>query len=587
MTGGAGLGRTARLPSALACEVVRPLGRKYGNLRLPVFSRQAQQRGEHPMNLCMAQINTLVGDIAGNTRRVLDVCEAQHKAGVDVVAFPELTLTGYPPEDLLLRNDLVERTQSALTSLCEQLPAGQVAVVGYPTARDGALFNTAGVIQNGQVIAEYDKQCLPNYQVFDEKRYFAAGDGPCVVTLGDWQVGITICEDIWHPEPAAQAKAAGAQVLINLNASPFHRGKEAERLARVTECANLHQIPVLYVNQVGGQDELVFDGGSFAVDCLGQLCVRTATFSEAFPIVTLDASADGGVLPGDNVPPKDDLESVWQALVLGLRDYVDKNGFPGVVLGLSGGIDSAVTLAVAADALGADRVEAVMMPFRYTASMSVEDAESEAAALGVRFSNISIEPLYESFMGALADEFAGLPPNITEENLQARCRGVLLMSISNKKNLLVLTTGNKSELAVGYSTLYGDMAGGFDVLKDCPKMLVYALARYRNTLGDCIPERVITRPPSAELAPDQKDEDSLPAYDVLDQIVELYVEQDASREEMIAAGFSREDVQRVIRLVDLNEYKRRQAPVGVRISRRGFGRDRRYPITWAWRSADG
>ncbi len=350
-------------------------------------------------------------------------------------------------------------------------------------------------------------------------------------------------------------------------------------------CAASHQLPIIYVNQVGGQDELVFDGGSFAIDAQGELSVSAQTFIEAFPIVAVDRSSDARLVPGDTVAEREDLDAVWQALVLGMRDYVNKNGFPGVVLGLSGGIDSAVTLAVAVDALGPERVEAVMMPFRYTASMSIEDAEAEAKALGVRFNNLSIEPLYEAFMMTLADEFEGLAPNITEENLQARCRGVLLMSISNKKNLLVLTTGNKSELAVGYSTLYGDMAGGFDVLKDCPKMLVYALARYRNTLGDCIPERVITRPPSAELAPDQKDEDSLPPYEVLDQIIEMYVEQDASRQEMVAAGFSHEDVERVVRLVDLNEYKRRQAPVGVRISRRAFGRDRRYPITWAWRSS--
>ena len=406
-----------------------------------------------------------------------------------------------------------------------------------------------------------------------------------MVSFGGIRFGLTICEDIWHEAPAAVTKEAGAQVLINLNASPFHRGKKAERIAQVAGVAQRHAIPILYVNQVGGQDELVFDGGSFAVDAMGDVCVSAESFEEAFAPVELDLTADSLLVPGIVVAPMEDLEAVWKALVLGLRDYINKNGFPGVVLGLSGGIDSAVTLAVAADALGPDRVEAVMMPFRYTASMSIEDAEAEAQALGVGFSNISIEPLYESFMSALSAEFEGLAPNITEENLQARCRGVLLMSISNKKNLLVLTTGNKSELAVGYSTLYGDMAGGFDVLKDCPKMLVYALARYRNTLGDCIPDRVITRPPSAELALDQKDEDSLPPYDILDQIVELYVEQDASRQQMLAAGFSEDDIARVVRLVDLNEYKRRQAPVGVRISRRGFGRDRRYPITWAWRAS--
>ena len=537
------------------------------------------------MKLCMAQINTLVGDIDGNTQRVLEVSAAQKAAGAHMVVFPELTLTGYPPEDLLLRGDLLDRTEAALAKLCAELPADLTVVVGYPRGQDGALFNSAGVISAGKLLAHYDKQCLPNYEVFDEKRYFAAGTEPCVVDVDGLSVGLTICEDIWHPEPAAQAKVAGAEILININASPFHRGKSSERLERVKSCAATHELPIIYVNQVGGQDELVFDGGSFAIDAQGELSVSAQTFIEAFPLVTVDRLSDPRLVPGDTVAEREDLDAVWQALVLGMRDYVDKNGFPGVVLGLSGGIDSAVTLAVAVDALGPERVEAVMMPFRYTASMSVEDAAEEAKALGVRFSNVSIEPLYEAFMTALTDEFAGLPANITEENLQARCRGVLLMSISNKKNLLVLTTGNKSELAVGYSTLYGDMAGGFDVLKDCPKMLVYALARYRNTLGECIPERVITRPPSAELAPDQKDEDSLPPYEVLDQIIELYVEQDASRQEMVAAGFSPEDVERVVRLVDLNEYKRRQAPVGVRISRRAFGRDRRYPITWAWRSS--
>ena len=538
------------------------------------------------MKICMAQINTVVGDIVGNTDRVLSVSRAQQVEGAQIVVFPELTLTGYPPEDLLLRDDLRLRTDKALQMLCSALPEELFVIVGYPRFRHGALYNTAGVITKGEVVAEYDKQRLPNYQVFDEKRYFSEGTEPCVISVSGIQFGLTICEDIWHDGPAAKARAAGAQVLINLNASPFHRGKQAERIERVREAALSHSIPILYINQVGGQDELVFDGGSFAVDASGAVCVSAKMFEEAFAEVLLDPLDDGLTVSGDIAGPLEDLESVWQALVLGLRDYIEKNGFPGVVLGLSGGIDSAVTLAVAADALGPDRVEAVMMPFRYTASMSIEDAEMEADALGVRFSNISIEPLYEAFMAALADEFDGLSPNITEENLQARCRGVLLMSISNKKNLLVLTTGNKSELAVGYSTLYGDMAGGFDVLKDCPKMLVYDLARYRNTLGECIPERVITRPPSAELAPDQKDEDSLPPYEILDQIVELYVEQDASRKDMISAGFAEEDVARVVRLVDLNEYKRRQAPVGVRISRRGFGRDRRYPITWAWRATE-
>ena len=539
------------------------------------------------MNLCMGQINTFVGDWQGNCERVLAACRSAHAKFIDaVVVFPELTLTGYPPEDLLLRPSLEQETDAVLAQLCAELPPTLWVVVGYPRRRTDGLYNSAGVIHDGRIVAEYDKQSLPNYQVFDEKRYFQEGTGACIVDISVVKVGITICEDIWEPEPIAGARAAGAQLLINLNASPFHRGKPLQRQAMVAERARANDLPVVYVNQVGGQDELVFDGGSFAVNRDGAVAVSAVDFDEALCWLKVEASSLGDVTihEGAKAEARDDVAAVWQALVLGVKDYVNKNGFPGVVLGLSGGIDSAVTLAVAVDALGAERVNAVMMPFRYTASISIEDAQAQAAAMGVAYRSISIEPLYESFNGALAEEFEGLAPNITEENMQARCRGVLLMSISNKKNLLVLTTGNKSELAVGYSTLYGDMAGGFDALKDCPKMLVYALARYRNTLSSCIPERVITRPPSAELAPDQKDEDSLPPYEVLDAIIEHYVEQDLSASDIIAQGFAEDDVRRVLRLIDLNEYKRRQAPVGVRITQRGFGRDRRYPITWAWRS---
>ena len=537
------------------------------------------------MKLCMGQINTFVGDWHGNRDRILEVClDAHRQDPTAVVVFPELTLSGYPPEDLLLRPGLVKDVEEALADLCEKLPPSLWVIIGYPRRTPDGLFNAAGVLHEGAVVAEYFKQSLPNYQVFDEVRYFVAGDRPCVVDIDGIRVGVTICEDIWSETPAASARAAGADMLVNLNASPFHRGKQQQREAVVAQRARDNALPIVYVNQVGGQDELVFDGGSFAVNADGVIALAAENFVES--VTWLELETDGGVrcVPGPRAGALDDVAAVWQALVLGVRDYVNKNGFPGVVLGLSGGIDSAVTLAVAVDALGADRVHAVMMPFRYTASMSIEDAEEEATALGIAYRSISIEPLYEAFMAALEDEFVGLAPNITEENLQARCRGVLLMSISNKKNLLVLTTGNKSELAVGYSTLYGDMAGGFDALKDCPKMLVYALARYRNTLGECIPERVITRPPSAELAPDQKDEDSLPPYEVLDAIIEQYVEHDCSAAEIIAQGFAPADVQRVVRLVDLNEYKRRQAPVGVRITQRGFGRDRRYPISWDWRS---
>ena len=537
------------------------------------------------MKVVMCQLNTWVGDITGNTAKVLaSVAVESEPDASHLFVFPELTLTGYPPEDLLLRPALAERIDKAIDHLKRELPPQAWVLIGYPRTQDGELFNAAGMIHKGQLVAEYHKQCLPNYQVFDEKRYFSEGNAPCVIDVDGVKVGVTICEDIWHSEPADSARRVGAEILVNLNASPFHRGKHKERWELLGDRAREQNIPMVYVNQVGGQDELVFDGGSFAVNADGQLAVVTSDYTEGQYQLAIERSVRGIVIEQQPIPKGPaELASVWQALVTGVRDYVEKNGFPGVVLGLSGGIDSAVTLAVAVDALGAERVQAVMMPFRYTADMSIEDAAEQANVMGVEYSAISIEAIFDEFMQSLAPQFEGLSPDITEENLQARCRGVLLMSISNKRHRLVLTTGNKSELAVGYSTLYGDMAGGFDALKDCPKMLVYALARYRNSLGYCIPERVIERPPSAELAPDQKDEDSLPPYDVLDDIIERYVELDESPEVIIGAGFERADVERVTRLIDLNEYKRRQAPVGVRITTRGFGRDRRYPISWAWR----
>ncbi|MET0357343.1 MAG: NAD+ synthase, partial [Cellvibrio sp.] len=398
---------------------------------------------------------------------------------------------------------------------------------------------------------------------------------------------ITICEDVWFPEPMAQARMVGAQLMLNLNASPYHQGKQSQREAVVAARAREGGMPVVYVNLVGGQDELVFDGGSVVVAANGETRFRAPAYAEDIFLVELQLSQQGiDVREQALAPIPSNLESVYQALVLGMRDYVNKNRFKGVVLGLSGGIDSALTLAMAVDALGAERVEAVMMPFRYTSDLSKNDAAEQARRMGVRYSSISIEPMYEAFMTQLAEEFAGTKRDTTEENLQARCRGVVLMAISNKKGYLVLTTGNKSEMAVGYSTLYGDMAGGFDALKDVPKTLVFALAKYRNTLGEVIPETVITRPPSAELAPDQKDEDSLPPYDILDQILALYVEHDFSAEAIIAKGFARDQVERAVRLVDVNEYKRRQAPIGIRISQRGFGRDRRYPITSGWKMGD-
>ena len=539
------------------------------------------------MKVVMGQLNTFVGDIKGNTEKVIQVSRETDTAGQDtLVVFPELTLTGYPPEDLLMRDSLQAQIEDALTRLASEIPSHLYVVVGYPRRSDGRLFNAAGVLHGGQMVGEYFKQRLPNYQVFDEKRYFSEGDTPCVVDVAGIKVGITICEDIWYKEPADAARRVGAELLINLNASPFHRGKHKERWQVLADRATEQSIPMIYVNQVGGQDELVFDGGSFAVNADGELAMVAPDFEEGCFDLSVERTVRGvEIAQGVAATALSDVAAVWQALVLGVRDYVEKNGFPGVVLGLSGGIDSAVTLAVAVDALGADRVQAVMMPFKYTADMSVEDAGEQASIMGVEYDVISIEPIYEAFMAGLYDQFGGLSVDTTEENLQARCRGVLLMSISNKKHRLVLTTGNKSELAVGYSTLYGDMAGGFDALKDCPKLLVYALASYRNTLGYCIPQRVIDRPPSAELAPDQTDQDNLPPYEELDEIIERYVEEDQSPEQIVGAGFAESDVKRVVRLIDLNEYKRRQAPVGVRITTRGFGRDRRYPISWAWRKS--
>jgi NAD+ synthase (glutamine-hydrolysing) len=539
------------------------------------------------LTIALAQLNTLVGDIPGNTQQVIHWAQrAQTELLADLVIFPELTLTGYPPEDLLLRPSLDARIFSAL----DEIKAANLSiaiVLGYPRRINGQLFNMAGVIQSGKLIAEYAKQCLPNYQVFDEKRYFTAGAAPCLIALKGVPTAISICEDIWHPEPMEQAKKSGAKLMLNLNASPFHQGKQHERESIVADRAREGEMPVVYVNLVGGQDELVFDGGSFVIDALGKTQFRAAVYSEGLFAIRIDLSNSQVRIPPQTLATiPDNLESVYQALVLGMRDYVNKNRFKGVVLGLSGGIDSALTLAMAVDALGAERVEAVMMPFRYTSDLSKTDAAEQARRMGVRYSSISIEPMYEAFMSALAKEFVGTKPDTTEENLQARCRGVLLMALSNKKGFLVLTTGNKSEMAVGYSTLYGDMAGGFDALKDVPKTLVFALAKYRNRLNEIIPTSVITRPPSAELAPDQKDEDSLPPYDILDQILAFYVEQDLSAEAIIAKGFARDQVERAVRLVDVNEYKRRQAPIGIRITQRGFGRDRRYPITSGWKMGD-
>ncbi|MCG7935097.1 MAG: NAD+ synthase [Candidatus Thiodiazotropha taylori] len=531
------------------------------------------------LKIQIAQLNFLVGDIEGNARKIIDLALNDQHA-VDAIVFPELAITGYPPEDLLLRPHFIQRVERAIELICSEV-SHVCLVIGYPRYRDDKLFNVAGVVIGGQLIAEYEKQKLPNYSVFDEKRYFAPGHEALTFNLKGVQLGLTVCEDIWEAEPAAMSRAAGAQVLLNLNASPFHIGKAPEREELVQQRALDNGIPIIYTNLVGGQDELVFDGGSFAVDATGNLVHRAPFFEESSPIVELECASDSvSPIPQHVEPLMSEAQRVYQALVLGVRDYVQKNGFNGAIIGLSGGVDSALTLAIAADALGPDQVEVVLMPSRYTANMSNQDAEAEAQALGIEYRTIPIEPAFKAFLGMLSDEFAGKPVDVTEENIQARCRGIILMAISNKKGRILLTTGNKSEMSVGYATLYGDMAGGFAPIKDVPKTLVYQLCRYRNGLSPVIPQRVLDRPPSAELAPDQKDSDSLPDYPVLDQILERYVEQDQDPEKIISAGFDRSTVERVIGLVDRNEYKRRQAPPGVKITRRAYGRDRRYPLTW-------
>ena len=527
--------------------------------------------------IVMAQLDFWVGDVAGNTARLIEATrEAHTRFAPDLVVFPELALTGYPPEDLLWRRGLRMRVDEAFERLArESLPVP--ILFGYPEYAPEGIYNAACVIRDGAVVARYRKYRLPNYSVFDEKRYFIAGDAPCVFECAGLRLGVTICEDIWGPEPAAQAVAAGAQVLLNINASPFHVNKGVERSFELAHRATETGLPIVYVNLIGGQDELVFDGESLVCDAEGRIVYRAPAFSEGLFAVDFDAAGKPQV--AEPVAEPLGLEaSVYKALVQGVQDYVNRQRFRGVVLGLSGGIDSALTLAIAADALGPERVMAVLMPSRYTADISVEDAQDQCRAMGVESVVLPIEAPQTAFKETLAPVFRDLPEDVTEENLQARIRGVLLMAISNKTGRMVLTTGNKSEMAVGYSTLYGDMVGGFAPLKDVSKMLVYRLCQYRNLLAPVIPQRVIDRPPSAELRADQKDSDSLPPYDVLDAILELYVEQDLPLSEIVARGFDEATVRQVGRMVKQAEYKRRQAPPGVKITRRAFGRDRRYPI---------
>ena len=598
------------------------------------------------ITVALAQLDLLVGDVAGNTQKILDyAARARDDLQAHLIVFPELSICGYPPEDLLFHSGLRRRVESAIETIRDSVRDISV-LVGFPEYQDDDIFNACVVFRDGEVLAHYRKHMLPNYSVFDEERYFTAGTAASVFTLNGVRVGLNICEDVWASAPTAASRTAGAEVLIAINGSPYELDSQTQREEAVRQRVLEIGIPAVYLNMVGGQDELVFDGGSFAMDRNGEVVFRAAAFEDEMYCIQLSADGaavvpqaaeiapllpkeqsvykalvcgqdelvfDGGSFAMDRngevvfraaafedemyciqlsadgaavVPQAAEIapllpkeQSVYKALVCGTRDYVGKHGFPGVVIGLSGGVDSALILAIACDALGAEQVRTVMMPFRYTSTMSQEDAATQAKIHDVRYDVIPIEPIYEVILRQLEPVFEGRGFDVTEENIQARIRGLLLMALSNKSGRMLLTTGNKSEMAVGYATLYGDMAGGFAPIKDCTKSLVYELARYRNTISEVIPERVISRPPSAELRPHQKDSDSLPDYDILDPILEAFIEEDLSVHEIVDQGFDREVVIRVLEMVKLNEYKRRQAPPGIRISGRAFGRDWRYPIT--------
>ncbi|MDA7971345.1 MAG: NAD+ synthase [Gammaproteobacteria bacterium] len=525
----------------------------------------------------LAQINTTVGDLGGNREKILRAAAAA-RGRADAIIFPELAVSGYPPEDLLLRGDFLRACERSLAQI-KKAARGIDVIVGHPLLEGEKVYNALSLLRGGKTRALYRKRCLPNYAVFDEKRYFHAGNEACVAEIKGLRAGFCICEDIWRDDAARESAKRGADLLVCINASPFHNEQMfAREEGVVRKKARRHKLPVIYLNQVGGQDELVFDGSSLAVNAGGEVAARLPAFEEAIQVAVFRRGAFECAAPAER---PEGAELIYRALVAGVRDYIRKNNFRGVALGLSGGVDSAVTLAIAADAIGAKRVLAVMMPSRHTAAMSIEDARAQAAAFGARFEKISIEPLYRAALRQLAPLFKGRAPGTAEANLQARCRGMLLMALSNKFGYMLLNTGNKSEMAVGYATLYGDMAGGFSALKDVPKEMVYQLARYRNRAAgrEIIPRRVIERAPSAELAPNQKDEDTLPPYAALDPILEAFVRDDRAAEEIIADGFDADSVHRVVKMVAANEYKRRQSPPGVRVTSRAFGKDRRYPIT--------
>jgi NAD+ synthase (glutamine-hydrolysing) len=556
------------------------------------------------LKLCVAQLNFIVGDLQGNAQKIIAAARDAYADGARLLLTPELSICGYAAEDLFLRPAFIQACDDAVKTVAHALAGLKdlSVVVGHPSGGDSRTrsvavqkrFNAASVLQEGRVVATYAKRELPNYQVFDERRYFAPGDGVCVFEAGEpgqrVRVGLLICEDAWFAEPARLAHEAGAQMLAVINASPFHVGKGYEREEMMRQRVQETGLPLVYAHLVGGQDEVVFEGHSFVLNTDGSVAGRAQSFKENSFVALVDITSTATKIVANVEPVRSPEQDLWDALVLGVRDYVGKNGFPGAILGLSGGIDSALVLAIAVDALGADKVRAVMMPSPYTADISWLDAREMAQRMGVRYDEISIVPQFEAFKASLASEFAGRAEDTTEENIQARIRGTLLMALSNKFGSIVLTTGNKSEMATGYCTLYGDMAGGFAVIKDLAKTLVFKMAHWRNandpyaTGASPIPERIITRPPSAELRPDQKDQDSLPPYEVLDAIVDRYMENDQSIETIVSAGFARADVEKVTRLIKLNEYKRRQAPVGIRVTHRSFGKDWRYPITNRFRA---
>lgn len=536
------------------------------------------------LNIAMAQLDLTVGDINSNAEKIIKAAQhARDEINADMIVFHELTICNYSPEDLLYHQDLYRLTKQALKCIAKKTEGIDV-VVGYPEATgdvDNPLthtrFNAAAWLRNGKIHANYRKQRLPNYSVFDERRYFSPGAASVIVEIKGFKVGVLICEDIWHAEPVAEARKAGAQLIVSLNASPFSLDKPEKRINMLKKRIKANKIPMLYVNQVGGHDELLFDGGSMALDSEGNIVCAMPRYEEKIDMVTVHENMS---MPRQSIAPElEDEASIYRALVLGVRSYVHKNGFKGTLLGLSGGIDSALTLAIAVDALGAENVEAILMPSKHTSQLSLDGATEEINALGVKHQILSIEDTNKSFLNTLKDTFKNTETGIAEQNIQARIRGSFLMALSNKTGKIVLTTGNKSEMAVGYATLYGDMAGGYAVLKDVYKTMVYRLSNYRNTISPVIPQIVIDRPPTAELAPDQKDEDSLPPYDMLDKILELYIEDNSSVEKIIEQGFDAETVHQVISMLTHSEYKRRQAPPGTRVTRKGFGRDWRYPIT--------